>query len=321
MNMKRSIFIGTLLILFLSCYHIMNQHYDELSRYQYANDDNRKLILEYMSNDEISYLIDRQYKPEEFLPYLNMPYFNIRYVDWYNTMKSSGNIDDSALLKLVDIMKEEMTLSTFKSYCKNYSPDQLNDFFVENNAFVHDLTLISDPSTVTKKISDEQTLFTYEPKDLIELENIPIVNQIQGQETIKLQKNASDELLKMCKAAFEINEKTCGNMVVTQGYVSFNEQEQLYEDALLTYGSDDALKYVSYPGQSIYQLGNVIRLVPAAVENVDSEDEISLQQKWLMAHAQEYGFEFINDPARPLSEFILQYNKPDDEYVKGEGLE
>ena len=310
MKMKRGIFIGTLLVLFLCCYHIMNQHYDELSRYQYANDDNRKLILEYMTTDDINYLIDRQYKPEEFLGYLNMPYFNIRNVDWYNTAKNVENIDPSLMLKLVDTMKNQMTYAEFRSYCQYYSLSQLNSFFLEENAFVHELKLISDPTLILKKIPANKTLFTYEPKDLIEIEGVPIVNQLQGKETVQLQKKAGEELMMMCRAAFEMNEKTCGNMVVTQGYLSFDEQEKMYEDALLTYGIDDALKYVSYPGQSIYQLGNVIRLVPAAVEKEKRDElDISIQQQWLMEHADEYGFEFVNDPSHPLDEFILQYHE------------
>ncbi len=310
MRVKRGLFIGALLALFLCCFHIMNQHYDELSRYQYANDENRKLILEYMTTEDINYLIDRQYKPEEFLEYLGMPHFDIRYVDWYNYAKGVGGMDDASILELVDTMKDQMSYSTFKVYCSNYSLTQLKSFYLEENAFVHDQTLISNPSSVTNKIEKNMTLFTYEPKDLVEVSGIPIVNQIQGKETIQLSQNTAKELVSMCNAAFEINEKTCGNMVVTTGYISFDTQEQLYEEALLTYGIDDVFAHVDYPGQSVYQLGNVVRLVVASVETTElQETEISPQQLWLIEHAHEYGFEFVNDPARPLEEFILQYHE------------
>ena len=229
MKMKRGLFIGALLALFLCCFHIMNQHYDELSRYQYANDENRKIILEYMTTEDINYLIDRQYKPEEFMEYLGMSNFNIRYVDWYNYAKNVGEMDAASILELVDVMKDQMSFSTFKVYCSNYSLAQLKSFYTEENAFVHEQTLISDPSSVTGKIEENTTLFTYTPKDLVEVSGIPIVNQIQGEETIQLSQGAAEELVNMCNAAFEINEKTCGNMVVTTGYISFDTQEQLYE--------------------------------------------------------------------------------------------
>ena len=310
MKMKRGLFIGALLALFLCCFHIMNQHYDELSRYQYANDENRKIILEYMTTEDINYLIDRQYKPEEFMEYLGMSNFNIRYVDWYNYAKNVGEMDAASILELVDVMKDQMSFSTFKVYCSNYSLAQLKSFYTEENAFVHEQTLISDPSSVTGKIEENTTLFTYTPKDLVEVSGIPIVNQIQGEETIQLSQGAAEELVNMCNAAFEINEKTCGNMVVTTGYISFDTQEQLYEEAVLTYGIDDVFNHVAYPGQSIYQLGNVVRLVVASEETTNlKEMELSPQQLWLIEHAHEYGFEFVNDPAQPLEEFILQYHE------------
>ena len=282
MKMKRGLFIGALLALFLCCFHIMNQHYDELSRYQYANDENRKIILEYMTTEDINYLIDRQYKPEEFMEYLGMSNFNIRYVEWYNYAKNVGEMDAASILELVDVMKDQMSFSTFKVYCSNYSLAQLKSFYTEENAFVHEQTLISDPSSVTGKIEENTTLFTYTPKDLVEVSGIPIVNQIQGEETIQLSQGAAEELVNMCNAAFEINEKTCGNMVVTTGYISFDTQEQLYEEAVLTYGIDDVFNHVAYPGQSIYQLGNVVRLVVASVETTNlKEMELSPQQLWL----------------------------------------
>ena len=78
----------------------------------------------------------------------------------------------------------------------------------------------------------------------------------------------------------------------------------------MTYGIDDVFNHVAYPGQSIYQLGNVVRFVVASVETTNlKEMELSPQQLWLIEHAHEYGFEFVNDPAQPLEEFILQYHE------------
>lgn len=310
MVFKRSIFIGALMILFLCCFHIMNQHYDELSRYQYANDENRKLILEYMTTDEINYLIDRQYKPEQFLNYLGLEGFDIHYVDWYNYAKTVEEMDDLEIIEVVNHIKNKMNYSTFKVVGEHYSISQLREFYVEENSFVHELSLISNPTLVRKQIESTKTLFTYIPKDLVEIDDVPIVNLLKNTESITIQEELVEPLKNMCKAAFDINEKTCGNMVITQGYVSYKEQEKIYQDGLLKYGIDDVLSYVSYPGQSIYQLGNVIQIVCAAVDaevNEEEEVEISAQQLWLMEYASDYGFEFVNDPNQPLTEFILQF--------------
>lgn len=307
MKFKRGIFIGTLMVLFLGCFHIMNQHYDELARYQYVNDDNRKLILEYMSTEDINYLIDRQYKPEDFMGYLGFEGFNIRFVDWYNTLKEKNDLSIDEIIKLTNEMRQSMDFSQFKMYCKNYSSAQLNSFFLSEEGYVHEYTLIADPQSISE-IKSTETLFTYEPQDLIEVEGVPVINAQEHEDELVLIREVGENLINMCNAAYEMNEKSCGNMLITQGYLSFSQQEALYEQALLNYGLDDVLLYVDYPGQSIYQLGNVIKLVPATVENVQKENEMSLQQNWLVEHAQKYGFKFLNDSSKPQSEFILQYD-------------
>ena len=312
MDFKRCIFIGTLMTLFLCCYHIMNQHIDELSRYQYTTDENRDIILEHLDIDEINFLIDRQYQPDEFMRYLGIEGFNIRYVDWYNRAKSVENMNNAEIVSIVNQIYSKMNFSTFKTYTEHYSLTQLKEFYIDTNSYVSDLTLIEDPTVVRNEIQENETLFTYVPKELIEIKELPIVNQIEKKETIKLQKQAAESLEKMCKASFEINEKVCGNMIITQGYISFDLQETLYQQGQLDYGFEEILNYVDYPGTSIYQLGNVVKLVPVGVdkdekEDIEEEPVMSEQQQWLVEHAKEYGFEFVEDSSQILEEFVLQF--------------
>lgn len=286
----------------------MNQRYDKLSRYQYADDKNRNLILEYLSDEDINYLIDRQYQPSEFLGYLGIEEFQIQYVDWYNYAKKTEKISDKKIIQLVNTMSQSMVYSQFVSYCDNYSTSKLYSFYFEENSFTEGLNLISNPSSIKDHIDSDQTIFTYEPANLVEISDVAVVNQNKGKDKILLVEESAIQLSAMCKAAFDINEKTCGNMVVIEGYVSFDEQEVRYENAILKYGADDALLYEAFPGQSIFQLGIVVKLLPAAVDIIKTqENEISLQQAWLMEHAKEYGFEFVNDPNNILDEFILRY--------------
>lgn len=313
MDFKRWFFIGVLMILFLCCYHIMNQHIDELSRYQYTTDENRDIILEHLDIDEINFLIDRQYQPDEFMPYLGIEDFNIRYVDWYNQAKSVENLKNKEIISIVNQIYSKMDFSTFKTYTEHYSITQLKEFYIDTISYVNDLSLIKDPTLVRNEIEKNKTLFTYVPKELVEIKDLPIVNQVEKKETIQLQQHAAESLEKMCKASFEINEKVCGNMIITQGYIPFVLQEKLYQDGQLKYGFEEVLNYVDYPGTSIYQLGNVVKIVPVGidkdkkVENIEEEPVMSEQQQWLVEHAKEYGFEFVEDSTQILEEFVLQY--------------
>ena len=134
MNFKRCIFIGALMTLFLCCYHIMNQHIDELSRYQYTTDENRDIILEHLDIDEINFLIDRQYQPDEFMRYLGIEGFNIRYVDWYNRAKSVENMNNAEIVSIVNQIYSKMNFSTFKTYTEHYSLKQLKEFYIDTNS-------------------------------------------------------------------------------------------------------------------------------------------------------------------------------------------
>lgn len=307
MKFKRFLFVSILFVLFLSCFQVMNKRYDELSRYQYANNDNRDLILKYMTTEEVNYLIDRQYKPEEFLNYFGIEGFTIYKLDWYNYAKNIEKLDIENIVEITNQLSDKMTFVEFMKYCNYFSIEQLYDFYFKENLYVEGLSLISDMSVVTNEIDKNKTLYTYEPKDLVVAEHIPVINR----EKVYIRENVNDAISNVCKAAFDINQKTCGNLVLIEGYVSYENQIELYKNGIVKYGIDDVLKYVSYPGQSIQQLGDVIVLISSGLENtsdIENEEEIiNLQQIWLREHCKEYGFEFINDSETNLDKFILKF--------------
>ena len=304
MKFKRFLFVSVLFVLFLSCFQIMNKRYDELSRYQYANNDNRDLILKYMTKEEVNYLIDRQYKPEEFLNYFGIEGFTIYKLDWYNHAKNIENLDTESIVEIINQLSNKMTFTEFKKYCNNFSITQIYDFYFKDNLYVNDLSLIVDVDDITDKIEGKKTLYTYEPKDLVIVDNITVINK----EKVYVRENVNNAISEVCKAAFDINQKTCGNLVLIEGFVSYDDQIDAYEDGIVKYGIDDVLNHISYPGQSIQQLGDVIVLISAGLENnSDEEITISKQQLWLSEHAEEYGFIFINDSEENLDKFILKF--------------
>lgn len=299
MKLKRGLFIGALFLLFLCCYQIMNQRYDELSRYQYATNENRDLILKYMSDEDINYLIDRQYEPNEFMQYLGIDNFTILKLDWYNHAKKVEALDNALIIDYVNQLSNKLTYTEFKKMTENYTLTQIYKFYFVDNSYKKGLTLFD--FTNTNKIDPKSTLFAYEPKNLVEIEDIPLISK----DKVYLKDDASAALTNLCKAAYDFNDKTCGNMVLIEGYVSFDEQIKLYEEGIIKYGIDEVLNHVDYPGQSLHQLGNVVVLIPTGVE--ENNTSITTQQKWLSVNSKDYGFEFINDSANQVSKFVLRY--------------
>ena len=110
----------------------------------------------------------------------------------------------------------------------------------------------------------------------------------------------------LCKDISSVNDKTCGNLILTLGYVSYEDQIPFYESMMLKYGKDQFDEYWDYPGQSEYQLGYTVRFQPAGLpENgIDTDyfeligedledsknDEIKELAEWLEANAYQYGF-------------------------------
>ena len=67
MKLKRTLFLVSLLVLFVICFFKMNEHYDELARYPYElNEEERSLVLKHMDTEEIDFWFHRK---------LNLPSF------------------------------------------------------------------------------------------------------------------------------------------------------------------------------------------------------------------------------------------------------
>lgn len=62
----------------------MNRNYDPLARYPYANEEARSLILKYMDEREIKYIIDYSISPDEFIKYVDSTDFSAYHIDSYN---------------------------------------------------------------------------------------------------------------------------------------------------------------------------------------------------------------------------------------------
>ena len=63
MFLKRLSLIAGLLAIFAVCFYWMNQSYDPLARYPYADEVDREVLLKYLDQEDINYLISQQIRP------------------------------------------------------------------------------------------------------------------------------------------------------------------------------------------------------------------------------------------------------------------
>ena len=86
----------------------MNRNYDPLARYQYDDEEAKELILKYMDEREIKYIIDYSIAPDEFIPYIKFSKFNAYNISYYN--KASNNLyylDDEQVVEVVEKILEK----------------------------------------------------------------------------------------------------------------------------------------------------------------------------------------------------------------------
>lgn len=277
MKTKRILFIASLICMFGICFTIMNKHYDELARYQYVTKENREILLAHLSTDDINYIVAQQIKPEQFLPFIEAKGFSVRNCMWYSKAKEIQDADHQLIVSFINDFKDKLEYSNLDTLLSSYSYQTLRTFYEEDNDYVKNATVVANPSSLYTLIKESESLYTYVPKDLVEIRELPHVSLV-GDSDILIKSEVMEPLQSMCNDLSLLNDKTCGNLIITAGYISYEKQIPLYEKMMLKYGKDEFSKYWDYPGQNEFQLGYSIRFqIAGKEENV--VDEFSIAQK------------------------------------------
>lgn len=307
MKTKRLLFIGSLIALFGICFTVMNQHYDELSRYPYVTSENRDIILEHLNSEDINYMVSQQLKPEQFLPFIETAGFEIRNTLWYARAKEFQDASNDVIVRFINDFKGRMEYSSLETLLQAYSYDALRTFYESDNEYVKNATLVLNPLSRYTRIQENETLFTYTPKDLISIETIPHVSLVEGNKDILIKAEVVEPLEQLCSAIESVNGKTCGDLILTAGFIAYEDQIPLFESMMLKYGQDHFRNFWDYPGQSEYQLGYTVRFQPAGREDSRIDDNQIYDKEegsdeatkdsdekelavWLEENAHKYGF-------------------------------
>lgn len=119
---------------------------------------------------------------------------------------------------------------------------------------------------------------TYVPSDLVD---VSLSYAYEGKQVSKVM---YDSLTNMLDAAKESGY----NLVVSQGYRSYADQEEAYNDIEASSGVDYADKIAARPGHSEYQTGLSVVVKPLYTEGSDMEN--SPEHTWILENAYKYGF-------------------------------
>ena len=122
--------------------------------------------------------------------------------------------------------------------------------------------------------------------------NLMLVNRIYGLPSLYAYsgKKISQSILNDIISLIESGKEEGYTFVVSDGYRSYKEQENLYNNYKNSYGQSEADIYVAKPGHSDYQTGLSFDLMPYnKVIETPTESE---EYKWLKENAYKYGFIF-----------------------------
>ncbi|MEG1732472.1 MAG: M15 family metallopeptidase [Longicatena sp.] len=307
MRIKRSLFVISLLVLFLFCYTIMNKHFDELARYPYElSESQRKLVLEHLNTDEINTLISNKIEPKQFLPYIEEEGFELSNTLWYDSfyLTQSEKQSKNFIISFVNKYKSHLQYNEIKDLVSNYSFNVMIRFFDEGDAYVSGTKLVANPDYKYTMLTSKQTIHSYEPKDLVSVGSLPHTSIVKDANDILVKSEVLAPLQQLCDAAKEINGKAYGDMQLVAGYISYEDQIKLYENAIKKHNGKDLKEFWDYPGQSEYQLGYSVQLLPNEVQaditnremETNAENKVSIsegereQEIWLKDNAYKYGF-------------------------------
>ena len=98
------LFIGGVIVFTFLCLLIMNSRYDSLSRYPYRDQRSRQLIKQYLTSEEIEYIIEYSIEPNLFISFIQAEGFNIYHAAEYK--KLSEVLWNESPQRIVDMIEE-----------------------------------------------------------------------------------------------------------------------------------------------------------------------------------------------------------------------
>jgi len=188
---------------------------------------------------------------------------------------------------------EQTKIAETTDITKSIPADNNNQVFVQNDDKKKKKTTKAYPVEPDTELGSYTQLINrdyplpedYEPDDLV----VPDVNfSFNGvNDKRKLRKKAANALETLFEAAEEDNVYLYG----VSGYRSYNRQSQIYNNNLITKGSEYTNKYSAIPGTSEHQAGLAIDLSAKSVGlGLTSRFGTSDEGKWLKKNAWKYGW-------------------------------
>lgn len=217
------------------------------------NESEIKKLQSTFKEEKIDTILELEYN-KALISFINKKYFILdnvnEYLKYYNRNKS---FTTDKIIALVNT-------DVYEGWYKNIKETKINKA---------ELMLVNK----LNGLNDD-----YEPADLILISNRYAYDGRYISESIN---NALTEMLDVAKEEGYA-------LVVTQGYRSYDDQKEAYDNYRAYHTLEESDKYAARAGHSEYQTGLSLLIKP--YNKIEEDISTSLENEWLLNNAHEYGF-------------------------------
>lgn len=253
---------------------IVNLNYDRFSRNKSINVTNVSVVDQYLSNEEITYLIDNNIDFNLFSKFIrddnfvlmNYQYYNL--IDKYYPTYSIKDIVNYGN----QIVEKEYRLKKLDLILESYTPVQMLELVEYQNSVKDVNPNISAqfyPATNVAYVNSTNYILDYKPKNLVQINSKYLKNSTSK---IYINKNAYDKFEQLCSDLSLISNTFCGGLKIDAAYVSYEEFDK----------TPNSLK------QFVTHESNELQLAKSIVFSGDITKSDSYL--WLLENSYLYGF-------------------------------
>lgn len=270
MELRRRHVIYYAIILSVISIIVVSRSYDKFSRNTSIDINNRHLIDNNLSDDEIAYLLQENIDVNLFLNYIRYDNFSLYNYKYYNYVAQvEPDLSNVQIIekgnKLVEL---EFPLNNLYNILKDGSItiDQVIMLASTQSIYFNESKTMYNPTSLLVVLDEKYYVHNFQPNDLTQIDQ-----SITNGKKMFLREEANKNLVAMCEKVTLITSDNCGGLVVKRSYVSYD-----------TAFKKESLNLI--PGHNEFQLGNTIVF----------NDELNFSNNptsiWIYDNAHNFGF-------------------------------
>lgn len=277
--------LGTRLTIIAFCicmtcaaFFTMRKTADPLARYPYGTLSERQQIIETLNDDQINIMINQQIEPEQILPYVKAPDFEITNTLLYDLASKTQPADPTFIVRFVNLYRDRLDLNNIPQIFSWLSYSDAAGYFDSGST----LPLAATPGSLDEVLDGTSTVYIWRPNDL---ESV-----LPG---VLLRKEAAQSFWCMDEAALEQGI----DLIPISGFIPFENKKSTSDYSSFPqgpYGTREEQLGLSVRIDGFEQWNQVLSTMENTMDFTQAQNALSDSQKavkdWLQANAWQYGW-------------------------------